>query len=159
MSVRIGDRAPVFELSDAPGHTIDLAERIGERPVVLLFFPLAFSSVCTAEVCAVRDDWSRWEELDADVLAISVDSPFVARRFRDEHGLPFPVLSDFNRQASAAYGTLYEDYYGLRGVSRRSAFVIDRDGRVTYAWVSEADDVQPDFGALRAAVEETRRSS
>lgn len=156
MPLTAGDRAPAFALPAAPGETVDVGERIGRRPVVLLFFPLAFSSVCTEELCAVRDDWSGWEALDADVYGISVDSPFVTRRFREELGLPFPLLSDFNHDVGAAYGVLYEDYFGLRGVARRAAFVIGADGRVSYAWVGERDDVLPDFDAVREAV---RRAS
>jgi peroxiredoxin len=137
---------------------VDVGARIGERPIVLLFFPLAFSSVCTEELCAVRDDWSAWTELDADVFGISVDSPFVTRRFREELGLPFPLLSDFNHEVGADYGVLYEDYFGLRGVARRAAFVIGTEGRIAYAWVSDRDDVLPDFDAIRRAVRERPRS-
>ena len=147
-----GDPAPGFALPSAPGEVVDVGARIGERPVVLLFFPLAFSSVCTAELCAVRDDWSAWEAIDAEVYGISADSPFVTRRFREELGLPFPLLSDFNHEVSSDYGVLYEDYFGLRGVSRRAAFVIGLDGRIAWAWVGERDDVLPDFRAIRAAV-------
>jgi glutaredoxin-dependent peroxiredoxin len=153
MVIGIGDRAPTFTLPDRPGHKVDLCARIGERPVVLLFFPLAYSSVCTAEMCAVRDDWSAWKGLDADVFAISVDSPFVTARFRDAHDLPFPVLSDFNREVAGEYGVLYEEFYGLKGVAKRAAFVIDREGRIAYRWVTEDADVEPDYGAVRAAVE------
>ena len=151
MQVSTGDAAPGFALPAAPGEIVDVGARIGERPVVLLFFPLAFSSVCTEEMCAVRDDWSAWTELDAEVFGISVDSPFVTRRFREELGLPFPLLSDFNHDVAAAYGVLYEDYFGLRGVAKRSAFVIGRDGRIVWAWVSERDDVLPDFERVREA--------
>lgn len=152
MRLKVGDPAPRFALPAAPGEIIDVGERIGRRPVVLLFFPLAFSSVCTEEMCAVRDDWSAWEALDANVYGISADSPFVTRRFREELGLPFPLLSDFNHDVGAAYGVLYEDYYGLKGVARRSAFVIGGDGVVAYAWVGGRDDVLPDFDAVREAV-------
>ena len=157
MPLTTGDLAPRFALPAAPGEVVEVGARIGERPIVLLFFPLAFSSVCTEELCAVRDDWGAWTELDADVFGISVDSPFVTRRFREELGLPFPLLSDFNHDVGAAYGVLYEDYFGLRGVARRAAFVIGRDGRVAYAWVSDRDDVLPDFGAVRKAVREATR--
>jgi peroxiredoxin len=150
--VSTGDIAPRFALPAAPGEIVDVGARIGERPIVLLFFPLAFSSVCTEEMCAVRDDWDRWKELDAEVFGISVDSPFVTRRFRQELGLPFPLLSDFNHDVSAAYGVLYEEYYGLRGVARRAAFVVGTDGRIAYAWVGERDDVLPDFDAVRRVV-------
>jgi peroxiredoxin len=156
MARSTGDTAPVFALPAAPGEIVDVGARIGSRPVVLLFFPLAFSSVCTEELCAVRDDWSAWTELDADVFGISIDSPFVTRRFREELGLPFPLLSDFNHDVGAAYGVLYEDYYGLRGVARRAAFVVGIDGRIAYAWVSDRDDVLPDFDAVRGAVRAAR---
>ena len=151
MALAKGDVAPRFALPAAPGEIVDVGARIGERPIVLLFFPLAFSSVCTAELCAVRDDWSAWSHLGADVFGISIDSPFVTRRFRDELGLPFPLLSDFNHDVGAAYGVLYEDYFGLRGVAKRSAFVIGHDGRIAWAWVSERDDVLPDFEEVRQA--------
>jgi peroxiredoxin len=157
MQLSRGDSAPGFALPAAPGEVVDVGARIGERPIVLLFFPLAFSSVCTEEMCAVRDDWSAWTELEADVFGISVDSPFVTRRFREELGLPFPLLSDFNHDVGAAYGVLYEDYFGLRGVARRAAFVVGTDGRIAYAWVSEGDDVLPDFGEVKAAVRDAGR--
>ena len=152
MPLTIGDIAPRFALPAAPGEIVDVGARMGERPVVLLFFPLAFSSVCTEELCAVRDSWREWETLDADVFGISVDSPFVTRRFREELGLPFLLLSDFNHEVGAAYGVLYEDYFGLHGVARRAAFVVGTDGRIAYAWVSERDDVLPDFRAVQDAV-------
>lgn len=152
MPVSTGDIAPHFALPAAPGEIVDVGARIGERPVVLLFFPLAFSSVCTDEMCVVRDDWDRWKELDAEVFGISVDSPFVTRRFRQELGLPFPLLSDFNHDVGAAYGVLYEEYFGLRGVARRAALVVGTDGRIAYAWIGERDDVLPDFDAVREAV-------
>ena len=152
-----GDLAPRFALPAAPGEVVEVGASIGERPIVLLFFPLAFSSVCTEELCAVRDDWGAWTDLDADVFGISVDSPFVTRRFREEMSLPFPLLSDFNHDVGAAYGVLYEDYFGLRGVARRAAFVIGRDGRIAYDWVSERDDVLPDFGAVQKAVRKASR--
>lgn len=156
MTIQEGDPAPRFTLPDAPGHEVDVGEQIGERPVVLLFFPLAFSSTCTAEMCAVRDDWERWEELGAAVYGISVDSPFVTERFREEHDLPFPVLSDFNREVAERYGVLYEEFYGLEGVAKRAAFVIGGDGTVAWSWVSVDASVEPDYAALREAVERSR---
>jgi glutaredoxin-dependent peroxiredoxin len=156
MPLTIGDTAPRFTLPAEPGEIVDVGARMGERPVVLLFFPLAFSSVCTEELCTVRDSWDEWESLEADVFGISVDSPFVTRRFREELGLPFPLLSDFNHDVGSAYGVLYEDYFGLRGVARRAAFVVGTDGRIAYAWVGERDDVLPDFPAVRQAVRSIR---
>ncbi len=125
---------------------------IGHEKVVLLFFPLAYSSVCTRELCAIRDAWAAYEELEARVFGISVDSPFVTDRFRRDEKLPFPLLSDFNRDASRAYGVLYEDFFGLREVAKRAAFVIGSDGIVHLAWVTDDADVEPDYGAIRSAL-------
>ena len=152
MSVRTGDTAPTFELPHRPGETIDLTDHLGREPVVLLFIPLAFSPVCTTELATVRDSWAGWADLGASVFAISVDSPFVTAHFRDIEDLPFPVLSDFNKDVSRAYGVLAEDLAGLKGVAKRSVFVIGSDGRVAYAWVSEDAGVEPDYHAVREAV-------
>lgn len=151
MAVREGDRAPGFALPASPGETVDVGELIGRQPVVLLFFPLAFSPVCTKEMCAVRDAWDRWRELDARVFGISVDSPFVTGKFRTDEDLPFPILSDFNKEVSRAYGVLHEDLLGLKGVSKRSAFVVGRDGTVSFAWVADDPRVEPDYEAVRTA--------
>lgn len=148
----VGSPAPDFSLAPAPGpDRVTLSEHRGE-PVVLLFFPLAFSGVCTAELCHMADDWSRWEEVGVKVLGISIDSPFVNRKFAEETKVPFPLLSDFNKDASSAYGVLYPDYFGMRGVSKRSAFVVDREGTIRYAWVAEDSGLMPDFEEIFAAV-------
>ena len=153
MTIRKGDRAPAFQLPQGPGEVVDLAEHIGRDKVVLLFFPLAFSSVCTAELCKITSDWVEWDELDARVFGISIDSPFVVKRFREEEGIGFPLLSDFNKTVAAEYGVLYEELVGLKGVAKRSAFVIDRSGTVVYDWVSEDSGVEPDYEAIKQAVE------
>ncbi len=152
MTIRIGDRAPAFKLPAKPGEEIDVGALLGKEKVVLLFIPLAFSSVCTAEMCHFRDNWSQWSGLGAKVFALSVDSPFVTDRFRTSENIPFPVLSDFNKTVSASYGALHEELLGLRGVSKRSAFVIGRDGKVAYASVSDDPRQQVDFAAIRDAV-------
>lgn len=150
--IHVGTPAPDFSLASGPGpERVRLSDFRGE-PVVLLFFPLAFSGTCTAEMCALAEDWPRWEAMGARVLAISVDSPFVTRKFAQETGVPFPILSDFNKDASSAYGVLYPDYFGLQGVAKRSVFVVDPDGTIAYAWVSEADDVMPPFAEVRQAI-------
>ena len=141
----LGAPAPDFSLAPAPGpDRVTLSEHRGET-VVILFFPLAFSGACTAELCRVAEDWSRWEEVGATVLGISVDSSFVNRRFAAEVGVRFPLLSDFNKEASSAYGVLYEDFFGQRGVSKRAAFVVDGQGTIRYAWVTEDADILPPF--------------
>lgn len=155
MPLRVGDPAPDFSLPAAPGdERVTLSDYRGEKNVVVLFFPLAFSSVCTDELCAVRDDWAAWSELDAEVIGVGVDSPFVMQRFAAETGAAFPVLSDFNKEAMRAYDVVYEEFFGLHGVAKRSVFVVDREGTIRYAWVSEDAGVMPDFDEVRAALAE-----
>ena len=155
MTLEVGDRAEPFELPFQPGQMMDLADHLGRDRIVLLFFPLAFSSVCTRELCTIRDDWSAFEALDAVVLGISVDSPFVTARFREEQKLPFPLLSDFNREVMSAWGVLCESFFGLRGVAKRSVFIIGTDELVSYAWVSDDADVEPNYQQLREALANT----
>jgi peroxiredoxin len=152
MSINLGDQAPGFELAFKPGETINVADSIGREAVVLLFFPLAFSPVCTDEMCHFRDSWGEWEGLNAKVYGISVDSPFTTERFRQDQNIPFPLLSDFNKDVSAMYGALHEDLKGMKGVSKRSAFVIGPDGVVRYAWVSDDPRVQVNFDEIQAAL-------
>lgn len=154
---RPGDPAPPFSLPAAPGpDRVSLDELRAQGPVVVLFFPLAFSPTCTDEMCHLADDFGPWADLDAQVVGISVDSPWVNQRFARETGVPFPILSDFNREVAARYGVLYEEFYGMEGVSKRAAFVVDPAGRVTYAWVSEDAGRLPDFEAILEAVEGAR---
>jgi peroxiredoxin len=153
MPVQIGDTAPDFSLPPGPGpDRVTLSDFRGDRPVVLFFYPFAYSSTCTEEMCAIGDDWGAWSPLDAQVLGLSVDSPFVVAKFREELGLDFPLLSDFNKQASTAFDVLYDDFYGSHGVAKRSAFVIDREGVVRYASVSEDASVLPDFDEIRGVL-------
>ena len=153
MSPQVSESAPVFSLPEAPGQEVDVGAAFAEGPVVLLFFPLAFSPVCTAELCTFRDDWAGWQGLGAKVFGISVDSPFAVQKFRETEGLPFPLLSDFNKDVPRQYGALHEDLFGLKGVAKRAAFVVDRSGAIAYEWVSDDPGVQVDFEAIKAAVE------
>jgi glutaredoxin-dependent peroxiredoxin len=152
VSTRIGDAAISFTLPSKPGETVDLSQYIGRDKVLLLFFPLAFSSVCTAELCHFRDTWSDWEKLSARVFGISVDSPFVTDKFRSEQKLPFPILSDFNREAASAYGVLHDELVGLKGVAKRAVFVINPDGKVGYFWVTDDPSVQVPFDDVKSAL-------
>lgn len=152
MTVKKGDRAVEFKLPAKPKDEVDVGSLIGKEKIVLLFFPLAYSSVCTAEMCAMRDDWRQYEGLGARVFGISVDSPFVTDKFRQDEKIPFPILSDFNKDVSRKYGVLHEDLMGLKGVSKRSAFVIGADGKVKYAWVTDNPGVQVNFDEIKAAL-------
>jgi glutaredoxin-dependent peroxiredoxin len=153
MSVTIGQKAPEFSLYNSEKTVVSLAEQKGKQ-VVLLFFPLAFTSVCTAELCAVRDSISVYNSLDATVFGISVDSLYTLAKFKDEQHLNFQLLSDFNKEVSAAYGALLPDFaYGMHGVSKRAAFVIDKQGVVLYAEVLDNVGLQPDFTQIQASLQ------
>ena len=156
MSLTVGTAAPRFKLPHKPGEEDDVGALIGKEKVVLLFFPLAFSSVCTEEMCHFRDDWSDWQSLGCSVFGISIDSPFVTDKFRTELRIPFPILSDFNKTVSASYDALHAELLGMKGVTKRAAVVIGSDGKVSYAWEAEIPKTQVDFAALRAAVAATR---
>ncbi|MFM1823452.1 MAG: hypothetical protein RI967_1718 [Planctomycetota bacterium] len=152
MALAIGTVAPAFALPAKPGEVVDVGALLGREKVVLLFFPLAFSSVCTEEMCHFRDDWARWEALGCRVFGVSIDSPFVTERFAAELKVPFPILSDFNKTVAADYDALHADLMGLKGVTKRAAYVIGSDGKVAYAWEAEIPKTQVDFDAIRAAV-------
>lgn len=154
MPLQIGDRAPAFSLVHRIGQDpVNLERLLAEGPVVVFFYPLAFSSVCTDEVCALEAASKNPDaSLPAQVVGISVDSPFVNARFAEATGASFPLLSDFNRDVATAYGVRNDDFFGMRGVANRSAFVIDADGVVRYAWVSEDPAVLPDLDEIRAAL-------
>ena len=155
MTLAIGAEAPDFTLkTKAPDglEDVSLSTFRGNQSVVLLFFPFAFTGVCTEETCSVRDDLSSYEELDARVLGISVDSPFAQEAMALKEGLNFPLLSDFNKNVSKEYGVLYEDFIGFEGVSKRSAFVVSKDGAITYSWSSDDPKQLPDFGAIKSAL-------
>lgn len=156
MSLQIGQKAPDFKLFSTEKKEISLSEQKGKN-VVLLFFPLAFTSVCTAELCSVRDNYALYNELNAVVYGISVDSAFTLAKFKEEQRLNFDLLSDFNKTASTAYDCLYSEFaLGMKGVSKRSAFVIDKDGMIQYAEVLENAGEQPNFSKITAALEKLK---
>ena len=156
MPLTTGTAAPSFKLPCKPGEEVDVGAALGQEKVVLLFFPLAFSSVCTEEMCHFRDHWAQWSSLGCNVYGISIDSPFVTDKFRSELGIPFPILSDFNKTVSASYDALHADLMGLKGVTKRAAYVIGSDGRIAYAWEAEIPKTQVDFAAIQAAVSACR---
>jgi peroxiredoxin len=152
MALAVGTPAPAFKLASKPGEEVDVGASFGREKVVVLFFPLAFSSVCTEEMCHFRDNWEEWKSLGCKVFGVSLDSPFVTDTFRAELGIPFPILSDFNKTVSASYDALHADLMGLKGVTKRAAYVVGSDGRVSYAWEAEVPKTQVDFAAIKAAV-------
>lgn len=153
MAITKGMQAPDFTLRNTEKQKITLSELKGKN-VVLLFFPLAFTSVCTAELCNVRDNLSLYNATNAVVFGISVDSLYTLGKFKEEQRLNFDLLSDFNKEVSAAYDALYETFSNdMKGVSKRAAFVIDKDGVAQYAEVLENVGEQPDFSAIQKTLE------
>lgn len=152
MALKVGDVAPDFKLFSSEKQPVSLSDFKGKN-VVLLFFPMAFTGVCTAELCSMRDDIATYQGLNAQIIAVSVDSPFTLDKFKTDQNLNFPLLSDFNKEVSTAYGTLYETFVmEMRGVARRSAFVIDGEGIVQYAEVLESAGDLPNFEAVRSTL-------
>jgi peroxiredoxin len=153
MALKVGDAAPNFSLKNTAGETVSLADFKGKKNVVVLFFPAVGTSVCEKELCSTRDGMKDYENLEAQVLAISVDGPFAQKLWADKHQFNFPVLSDFNKEVSQTYGAFYDVWlpgkFDLKGVSKRSAFVIDKNGIIQYAEVLENAGEEPNYSAVQ----------
>ncbi|MBL0181786.1 MAG: peroxiredoxin [Chitinophagaceae bacterium] len=153
MAIETGKPAPDFTLFDTDKNKVSLSSLKGKN-VLLLFFPQAFTSTCTKELCAVRDDISRYSNANAQVAGISVDSVFTLKKYKEDQQYNFPLLSDFNKEVSALYGSLYDTWIlDMNGVSKRSAFIIDKTGIIRYAEVLENAGEVPDFNAINKALE------
>jgi glutaredoxin-dependent peroxiredoxin len=152
-----GDALPDLTLPSHDGTPVALGDFLG-RPLVVLFFPLAFTSTCTEELCTVAADLAAYRALDAAVVAVSVDSPYVLQRYREECRADFGFLSDFNRVASKAFGVLRESPLGpgLLDVSDRAVFLVDREGQIAWSWHSANPSLLPPFEEIRAALEALR---
>lgn len=148
MALEVGQQAPEFSLaSTGDKENVSLTDYKGKN-VVLLFFPFAFSPVCTDELCGVSDGLSEFSRMGTDVLAVSVDSPFANAAFAKEENLGFPLLSDFNKEVAEKYGVLY-NLGDFKGVAKRSAFIIDKNGVIQYAWSSDDPQQVPDFDEIK----------
>lgn len=144
-----GQKAPEFTLFNSDKKEISLTD-LRDKNVIVLFFPMAFTSVCTAELCEMRDTIGTYASLNATILGISVDSPYTLAVFKEQQKLPFDLLSDFNKETSIAYHALYETFsMRMRGVSKRAAFVIDKSGIVQYAEVLDNAGEVPSFTAIK----------
>ena len=149
MQLSKGQSAPDFSLFNSEKAKVSLSDYKGKN-LVVLFFPLAFTGVCTTELCSVRDNMNIYTGMNADVVGISVDSLFTLGKFKEENGLNFPLLSDFNKEISQAYGAFYDEFVlDMKGVSRRAAFVVDGQGVIQYAEVLESAGDLPNFDAIK----------
>jgi peroxiredoxin len=151
MSAEVGTKAPDFTLTNQDREPVTLSAQRG-RPVVLAFFPAAFSSVCTKELCTFRDRLASLNQANAQVFGISVDTFFTLKAFQADQKLTFPLLSDFNKQAIRDYGVFNEDMIGLKGIAKRAVFVLDRDGIVRYREVLDDARNEPDYEKVFAAL-------
>ena len=152
MSLQIGDKAPEFTLHSSDKTKVSLEDYKGKN-VLILFFPLAFTGVCTTELCSIRDNIAVYNNATTEVVGISVDSIFSLAKYKQEQNLNFPLLSDFNKEASTAYDTIYDAFIGwMKGVSKRSAFVVDKEGVIKYAEVLESAGDLPNFEAIQATI-------
>lgn len=150
--IKIGQKAPNFTLVGTDLKPVKLEDFKGKN-LVLHFFPLAFTSICTAQMCTARDEENDYATLNAEVVGASVDSPFVLQKFAAENELNFPLASDFNRAVSETYGVLFEDdFMGMTKFSKRSAFVIDGEGIVRYAEITDGKTL-PDFEKIKSTLE------
>lgn len=148
MTLKKGDTVKDFSLQNTEGKSVTLTELIGDDRAVLLFFPLAFSGVCTEELCSTRDNMKMFNSLNANVAAISTDSFFTLREYKKVNNFNFELLSDFNKEISAQFDSLYDSYFGMKGVPKRSAFVINSYMQIEYMEILEDSDLIPDFGEI-----------
>ncbi len=153
MPIQQGAQAPEFTLFDTERKPRSLNEFRGKK-TVLVFYPGAFTGVCTKEMCSFRDSLAQFNSLGAQVVGISVDSPFANKAFAAQNNLDYPLLSDFDRAVSRAYCGVYEEFAGLKGymASKRSVFILDPNGRVTYVWISENPGTEPNYDEVKKAL-------
>jgi peroxiredoxin len=144
MPADVGSKAPDFTLMNQDRQPVTLSQQRG-KPVVLAFFPAAFSSVCEKELCTFRDSMAQLNRASAQVFGISVDTFFALKAFQDQQHLTFPLLSDFNKQVIRDYGVFNEDMIGLKGIAKRAVFVLDKDGIVRYSEVLEDARNEPSY--------------
>ena len=151
MAVAVGSKAPDFTLMNQDREAVTLSALRG-KPVVLAFFPAAFSSVCTKEMCTFKDSMAQLGKANAQVFGVSVDTFFTLKAFQDQQKLNFPLLSDFNKTVIRDYGVFNEDMIGLKGIAKRAVFVIDKDGIVRHAEVLEDARNEPDYAKVFATL-------
>lgn len=152
MALQKGDKAPSFKLYSSDLKEVSLQDYQGKK-LIIHFFPLAFTGVCTTQLCTMRDSFGYYKDLNAEIIGISVDSPFTLAKFKEDQNYQFPLLSDFNKETARAYGAVYDEFvFGMKGVAKRAAFVIDENGEVIYAEVLEEAGNLPDFEKIKTVV-------
>lgn len=154
MAITIGQPAPNFTIIDSDKNKVSLSDFKGKN-VMLLFFPAAFSGTCTKEMCSATDELAFYNDMNAQVLGISVDLPFSLAKFKELNKISFPLLSDFNKEVVQSYGVMYAEWIaGLKGVAKRSVVILDKEGIVRYVQILEVGGDMPDFDAAKKALSE-----
>ena len=153
MKLNIGDKAPAFNTFDSEKQPLNSESLKGQKNL-LLFFPAAFTSTCTKELCAMRDDITRYNNLKVKIIGMSTDSVYVLKKYKEEQTLNFTLAADFNKEICAAFGSQYEIFnFGMKGVAKRSAFIIDENNIIQYAEVLDNSSLIPNFEAINAKLE------
>lgn len=153
MSIEVGQKPPDFQLPDQDKKQRALKDFLGKKSV-LAFFPGAFTSVCTKEMCTFRDSMQALNSLSAQVVGISVNDPWTNKAFAEANKLQFPILSDYTRETVKKFNVFHEDFAGLKGytVAKRSVFVLDGKGVVRYRWITEDPGKQPNYDEIKDAL-------
>ena len=153
--LRIGQKVPEFALPDSGNKVHSLGDFLKDGPVILAFFPFAFSGACDKEMCTFRDSVSYLQGYHTRVVGISVDSTFSLKAFAQTYNLPFPLLSDFNRKVTKLYGVLHDPWValGYRGVAKRSVFLVDQRGLLRYRWVTDVPTEEPPYSEVAKAAQ------
>ena len=152
MAVDVGAKAPDFTLPNQDREQVTLSEQIKKGPVVLAFFPAAFSGVCTKEMCTFRDSMGDLNKVSATVLGVSTDTFFSLKAWGDQQKFTFPLLSDYNKDVIRKYGVVNPDMVGLKDISKRAVFVIGRDGTVKHREVLDDARNEPDYSKINQAI-------
>lgn len=157
MALKIGDKAPDFKLtsftpSDEPVD-FTLSSYFGKKNVLILFFPQAFTGGCTAEMCTIEESYGEIAGKDTEILGISVDGTFVQKAFAKQNNIKYPLLSDFNKEVIEKYDVIHEAFaHGMKNVSKRSVFLVGKDGLIKYIEITDNPGVQVNFDKLKEAV-------
>lgn len=150
--LEVGNEAPDFTLLEAPGKSVTLSEELQKGPVVLVFYPADFTSVCQEELCRFRDVLTDYNNMGANVLGVSVDGIFSHKAFKEANDIEYPLLSDWDKTVIKDYDIVHEDFVGMKEVAKRSVFVVDTDRTIVYVWVSEDLGKLPPFDDVKRAV-------
>ena len=152
MSVDVGAKAPDFTLTNQDRQPVTLSEELNKGPVVLAFFPGAFSGTCTKEMCTFRDSTGDLDKVGANVLGVSTDTFFALKGWADKEKLNFPLLSDYNKEVIGQYDVVNPDMVGLKNIAKRAVFVIDRTGVVRYVEILDDARNEPDYDKIKEAL-------